>query len=455
MTRWGRLGLRARVTVAFALGLLALTLTLSVLTYTLATNQLVRQRELSALRLTLVHARLLQDGLRAADPDVPGLLDALDTPAGSQPVLRHRGSWFGSPFGPRDEVVPAGLREEVLGGTAARQRVRVDGDLYLVVGVPLPGVGAAYFQVFPLAELDATVRTLSLALTAAAAVTIVLGAGFGRWAGGQLMRPLAETARAAEEIRQGRFETRLDRPADRDLAVLAGSFNEMVDALARRIERDARFASDVSHELRSPLTTLVTGVEVLNARRHELSPATREAVELLHADVERFQRMVLDLLEISKFDAGVQELVLQEVRLDELARRAAGAGARVPVTADQRAAETVIRADRRRLERVVANLVENAEVHGRGLAGLHVRRGNGVIHLLVDDAGPGVPAGFRERVFERFARGPANGNPRGAGAGLGLALVAEQVRLHGGRVWVEDRRGGGARFVVELPVDGP
>jgi two-component system, OmpR family, sensor histidine kinase MtrB len=330
MTRWGRLGLRARVTVAFALGLLALTLTLSVLTYALATNQLVRQRELSALRLTVVHARLLQDGLRASDPDVPGLLNALDTPSGSRPVLRHRGRWFGSPFGPRDAVVPAGLQADVLGGTAARQRVRVDGDLFLVVGIPLPRVGAAYFQVFPLAELDATVRTLSLALTAAAAVTIVLGAGFGRWAGGQLMRPLAETARAAEEIRQGRFETRLDQPADRDLAVLAGSFNEMVDALQRRIERDARFASDVSHELRSPLTTLAGAAEVLHARRHELSPATREPVELLHGDVERFQRMVLDLLEISKFDAGAQELVLQDVRLPELARRAAGSSGSWP-----------------------------------------------------------------------------------------------------------------------------
>jgi two-component system sensor histidine kinase MtrB len=455
MTRWGRLGLRARVTVAFALGSLALTLTLSVLSYTLATNQLVRQRERSALRLTAVNARLVQAGLDAANPDVPGLLASLDTPAGSRPVLHHRGRWFGTSPAPGDQVVPAGLRQDVLGGTAARQRVRVDGRLYLVVGLPLPRAGAAYFERFPLTELDDTARTLSLALAAAAAATILLGAGFGRWVSGQLLRPLAEAARAAEEIRRGRFETRLDRPADPDLAVLAGSFNEMVDALQRRIERDARFASDVSHELRSPLTTLATAVEVLHARRGELSPGTREAVELLRGDVERFQRMVLDLLEISRLDAGAQELVLQEVKLAELARRVVGADGPVPVTADREAAETVIRADRRRLERVVANLAENAEVHGRGLAGMRVLRADATIRLLVDDAGPGVPPPFRERIFERFARGPADGAPRGDGAGLGLALVAEQVRLHGGRVWVEDRPGGGARFVVELPVDGP
>jgi two-component system, OmpR family, sensor histidine kinase MtrB len=454
MTRWGRLGLRARVMVAFALGSLALTLTLSVLTYTLATNQLIRQRERSALRLTVVNARLIQDRLRATDPDVPELLASLDTPAGSQPVLHHRDRWFGSWPAPGDQVVPAGLRQDVLGGTAARQRVRVDGRLYLVVGLPLAGVDAAYFELFPLAELEDTARTLSLALAAAAAATILVGAGFGRWVSGQLLRPLSEAARAAGEIRRGRLETRLARSADPDLAVLAGSFNEMVDALQRRIERDARFTSDVSHELRSPLTTLATTVEVLHGQRDELSPVAREAVDLLQGDVERFQRMVLDLLEISKFDAGAQELVLQEVKLAELARRVVDV-AGVPVTADREAAETVIRADRRRLERVVANLVENADVHGRGLAGLQVVRADGTIRLLVDDAGPGVPAGFRERVFERFARGPAAGAPRGDGAGLGLALVAEQIRLHGGRVWVEDRPGGGARFVVELPVDGP
>lgn len=212
MTRWGRLGLRARVTVAFALGSLALTLTLSALTYTLATNQLIRQREQSALRLTVVNAHLIQGGLGTADVDVPELLASLDTPAGSQPVLRHRDRWFGSSLAPGDQVVPAELRQDVLGGTAARQRVRVDGSLYLAVGLPLPRVDAAYFELFPLTELDNTARTLSLALTAAAAATILLGAGFGRWVSGQVLRPLAEAAQAAEELHHGRFETRLDRP---------------------------------------------------------------------------------------------------------------------------------------------------------------------------------------------------------------------------------------------------
>jgi two-component system, OmpR family, sensor histidine kinase MtrB len=119
MTRWGRLGLRARVTVAFALGSLALTLTLSALAYTLATNQLIRQREQSALRLTVVNARLIQGGLGAADVDVPELLASLDTTAGSQPVLRHRDRWFGSSLAPGDQVVPAELSQDVLGGTAA------------------------------------------------------------------------------------------------------------------------------------------------------------------------------------------------------------------------------------------------------------------------------------------------------------------------------------------------
>jgi two-component system, OmpR family, sensor histidine kinase MtrB len=467
---WSRLGLRARVTAAFALGALGLSLLMSLLTYTLASTYLIRQREASAMRQAFVNARLVQAGLRSATA-VPELLDALETPATSESVLAHRGSWFASnPLQVSWEELPTRLRDRVQGGKPARQRFRVHDAPRLVVGVPLPAAGAAYFEVFALDELDRTLRVLTGSLAAGAVVTVLLGVGVGRWISGQALRPLAEVGAAARSISQGRLDTRLEPADDADLRVLVASFNDMADALEQRIERDARFASDVSHELRSPLTTLATAVAVLHARRAELAPAAGETVELLRAEVERFQRMVLDLLEISRMDAGVAELALEEVRLAELVRRVVGAarsatpgepssGAATgppPVElASVEAAELVIRADKRRLERVVANLVENAETHGGGLAGIALVRAGDRVRLLVDDQGPGVAEAHRTRVFERFSRAPAAAGSRrdAGGVGLGLALVAEHVRLHGGRIWVEERPGGGARFVVELPAE--
>ncbi|MGH9040078.1 MAG: sensor histidine kinase, partial [Acidimicrobiia bacterium] len=268
----------------------------------------------------------------------------------------------------------------------------------------------------------------------------------------------AEVAQAAAAIAGGRLETRLGEVEDADLAILVSSFNSMVDALQMRIERDARFASDVSHELRSPLTTLATTVGVLVGRRDEMPERARAALDLLEADVSRFQRLVEDLLEISRFDAGVAELHREEVRLGELVRRAvASAGSYLPVAFSPGAEHLTVEIDKRRLERVIANLVENASFYGGGVTAVRVERGRTVARIAVMDNGPGVPEEEREAVFRRFFRGSASGRRRsgGKGSGLGLALVAEHIRLHGGRVWVEDGAGGtGACFVVELPV-GP
>jgi two-component system, OmpR family, sensor histidine kinase MtrB len=465
-----RFGLRARVTAAFALGTLALALILSLLTYTLSSTYLVRQRESSAQRQAFVNARLVESGLRS-DVPLPDLLDSLETPATSESVLSYQGRWFASsPLNVSHEELPAGLRDRVFSGRAVHQRFRLGGQLYEAVGIPLVHVGAHYFEVFSLAELDGTLNTLSRALVAGAAVTVLLGVGFGRWVSGQALRPLTAVGRAARSISQGRLDTRLDPAIDSDLSALTISFNGMADALEQRIERDARFASDVSHELRSPLTTLATVVELLHDRRTEFAEPMRDAIELLKAEVERFQQMVLDLLEISRLDAGVAQPELEAVRPAELVREAVGAsgrgtpdrrvaggdGMRVGVTVDDTVTDLVIRADKRRLERVVANLVQNAETHGGGLAGISLVRCGDRVRVLVDDAGPGIALAYRDRVFERFARGPdAESRRDGHGVGLGLALVAEHVRLQGGRVWVEDRPGGGARFVVELPVETP
>ncbi|MGA0894474.1 MAG: sensor histidine kinase, partial [Ilumatobacteraceae bacterium] len=236
-------------------------------------------------------------------------------------------------------------------------------------------------------------------------------------------------------------------------------------ALQARVERDARFASDVSHELRSPLMTLAASVEVMKSRREEMPERAQAALDLLAADVGRFQGLVEDLLEISRFDAGAIRLNLDELAVGEFVRQAVAVSSmpEVPVDVSERAERVLISGDRRRLARVVANLIDNARLHGSG-DGTRVTVAEpdgegeplGHIRIAVEDCGPGVQPSERELIFERFARGGVAGRRAATeGAGLGLALVDEHVRMHGGRAWVEDRADGepGARFVIELPAE--
>jgi signal transduction histidine kinase len=238
----------------------------------------------------------------------------------------------------------------------------------------------------------------------------------------------------------------------------------MAAALEQRLERDARFASDVSHELRSPLMTLEASIEVMESRRSEMPERARAAVDLLRSDITRFRTLVEDLLEISRFDAGVVRLNLDELRALQFVEQAISVSS-APDTllvSEGRVSSLTIQGDRRRLARVIANLIDNARVHGDSEAKIsleiptHAGQAEQLLHIVVEDQGPGVPPEERHLVFERFARGAAAGRRSSAdGSGLGLALVAEHIRLHNGRVWVEDRRDGkqGARFVIELPAE--
>ncbi|HEX3947683.1 MAG TPA: HAMP domain-containing sensor histidine kinase, partial [Acidimicrobiales bacterium] len=249
---------------------------------------------------------------------------------------------------------------------------------------------------------------------------------------------------------------------------LTSSFNRMVDQLQERIEREARFTSDVSHELRSPLSTLANSLEVLESRAAELSPTAQRALVLLGADLRRFQRMVGDLLEISRSDTGSADVSLEEVTAGELVRRSVAANARsLPggvappeVVIDPAVAEAWLTVDKRRFERIMANLLENAALYAGGATSVRAtpgparQDGRATIWVAVEDRGAGLTPTERARVFERFYRGQASGQRgAGTGTGLGLALVAEHVRLNGGTVWADEAEGGGARFTVELPVE--
>ncbi|CAN5686021.1 HAMP domain-containing sensor histidine kinase [soil metagenome] len=466
----GRLGLRARITLAFALGALLLSALLAVSTWGLTRENLLSQRESTALRQVYTDARTVREQLtRSRGSDAPEAgnreltaLQALPSSTSSRPILAVSGEgdvrWIPleSEFG--QDALPDELKAVVSAGDAARMRYDLNGVSQLAVGVPIPAINASYYEIVSLEELESTLESLGISLLGAALVTTLAGAGLGWWASRRALRPLAEVSTAAEAIAGGRLDTRLEAIDDVDLAVLASSFNHMAQALEERIERDARFASDVSHELRSPLMTLAASIEVMAARREDLPERAQAALDLMVADVARFQQLVADLLEISRFDAGQARLELDEVRLAELVMQAVATSSEgdVPVDVAAELVGTVVRADKRRLVRVIANLLDNATKYGRGATAVLLDEVDGGVHLTVEDNGPGVAPEERALIFERFSRGTgaSRRSAGGAGVGLGLALVAEHVHLQGGRVWVEGRRDGapGARFVVELPV---
>ena len=456
--RWPTPGLRSRATMAFATGAALLSGALAGGTYAVAHHYLLNQRQASAETQTYNDARLVKQDLTAAGTNVADVLSLLAPAQGTRSLVYRGRQWFSTSVSVGRSSVPTALLAMVRQGTPAMQREVINGAPAVAVGLPLPAVGADYFEIEPLGELARTLHLLAGVLAGAALATTVGGVVIGRWASARLVRPLARVAVVAGAISQGALDQRLPADRDADLAPLVASFNGMVDALSRRIERDARFASDVSHELRSPLTTLQASVEVLAVFGDGLPIEGQKALELLGTETRRFSEMVQDLLEIARIDGGAAPLELEELPLDEVITRTVEAFTAVDIPVDVRpgAKGASILADRRRLQRVIANLLDNAGKYGAGATLVSVDCAAGWARVCIDDAGPGVPAGERDRIFERFYRGPAAGRRAdGSGTGLGLALASEHVGAHHGRIWVEAAPGGGARFCLELPVDGP
>jgi len=457
------LGLRMRLTLTYGLGAAVLAAVMSITTFGLTRENLMTQREESSVARAVANASRIASQLpNGAEPAaVEKVLTGLPTPQGAQPVLHYQGQWYATntiDFGER--AIPDSLKAMVDGGQPARMRASYLDDPYLVTGVPIPTLAAEYYEGVSLADLERTLDGLAISLLGASALTTLAGGLVGFWASRRVFAPLLDVGQAAEAIAGGRLDTRLPVGGDPDLDLIAEPFNEMAQALEDRIERDARFASEVSHELRSPLMTLAATVEVLENSSDEMPDRARTALVLLSADVDRLQQLVEDLLEISRFDVGAIKLHLEEVLVAEMVIQAVSVlgGGGVPVRYDPDVGDVVIRVDKRRFGRVIANLLDNAERYAGGATAITVELAEDKVQIAVEDRGNGVPEDERDIIFDRFSRGSEGGNRAAdTGVGLGLALIDEHVRLHGGRVWVEDRRDGesGARFVVELPIIEP
>ncbi len=457
MARQRSLRLRARVTLFFAfIALLAGTVLVGV-TYGFARSNLIEDLTDSARKQAIDNAARVSEVLDD-DPDALGSFfeNNLQTDPNGFAVLSSI-----DPSSPSVQTAtthpitdfPDRLVDAVRGRGYGTQYIKIDGETFVTVGIYIAPHDTGYFEAFPVRSTERTLTAILTALGLGAAGTLILASLFGFSTSRRLLRPLSEVADAAEEIASGGLDTRLDESSDPDLDRLAGSFNDMADAVQARIEREARFASDVSHELRSPITALTAAVEVLDARREDIPERTQQALDVVVDQVRRFDSMVIDLLELSRLDAGATELNLEQVEIVDLVARVAARHGEpdVPININRRTPKNAV-LDKLRFERILVNLLQNARNHGGGVLCVELspardRR----FQLAVEDGGPGVAQSERERIFERFARGSAARHR--TGTGLGLALVVEHSAAMGGSAWVEDRAGGGARFVVELPVE--
>ena len=425
------LSLRSRVTLLFLMTGLVAAVLLSGASYVTARTYLLQRRDEIVERQSFNNAQLIRTQLRTRRSEAFELISGIRTESNGFAILHlsPEDLYFSQDIRNTQTLLPTELVAATLQGITSRQRFSIDGEPFIAVGVSINEINAQYFEVFPLTDEERTLTIIGSTLLVGVLVVGSLSSLVGLWVSRRLMRPLERVSEAASEIAGGGLDTRLEQENDPDLSRLVSSFNEMADAVQTRIEREVRFASD-------------------------LSDRTQQALDVVVSQIRRFDQMVLDLLELSRLDAGITEVIREEIDIVVFIRRIASRYGvdNIQITVSE-GSDSIIKIDKRRFERIMANLLENARLHGGGVSLVEIeRQPDGSTRISVEDSGPGVAQSERVRIFERFARGSA-GRSRAGGTGLGLALVAEHARAHGGSAWVEDAGSGGARFVVEFPGD--
>jgi signal transduction histidine kinase len=358
-----------------------------------------------------------------------------------------------------DPVLPAEVRSLVAGGELASQRLEIDGQPYLVVGGRPPNSDAELYLLFSEVRLHRDLAQLRNVLVAAWVAVVIIAALAGRALARRVLEPVARASEAARSMARGQLATRLPADAEDEFGTWAASFNEMAEALGAKIralseaqERERRFTSDVAHELRTPLAALVGEASLLREHLEHMPPEARRPAELLTQDVARLRRLVDELMEISRFDAGREGVRSESVDLRALVEatiRSRGWDGLVEVSGDR----VVLESDRRRLERIVANLVGNAIEHGGREVRARIGREGPSPFVEVLDRGQGIPPEHLVRLFDRFYK--ADPARTGAGSGLGLAIARENARLLGGDIDVWSEFGVGSRFTLRIPVTEP
>jgi two-component system sensor histidine kinase MtrB len=472
---------RVRLVFAFALVAAVATLSTGALTFREARTGVLQQSQDAVIRQFRDHVNTVVAGYRLPLRSAQ-LQSFADDVAKSEPtqswriLATYRGLRATStPKDPFAELTPD-MRTAVATHSATLfQRVTVRGRPALVVGLPVPFLGSprtasersglAVFLTVPQVAEQRSIDALVGAVERATVPALVLAVLLALLAARGVLRPVRALRDATRSIAEGHLDTRLTVEGSDELADLSHTFNETAAALEgsvaelRRMEtRARRFAADVSHELRTPLAAMSAVTDVLDEDAAHLDPDTATAVRLISAETVKLARLVDDLMEMSRFDAGAATLHLDEIDLAESVRSTLATRAWLQTVHTQLPPPGALRGrlDPRRLDVIVANLVANALRHGA--PPVHLRLFGydrpcagpwAVIEVL--DSGPGIPDAVLPLIFDRFYK-TDTARTRTEGSGLGLAITTENVRLHHGTVHAANHPRGGALFTVELPL---
>ncbi len=373
--------------------------------------------------------------------------------------------------GPIDQV-PSPLRDFVKAGQVAYQYATVHTEGFsgpaLIIGTPTPSrvTNLELYLIFPLANEASTISLVRGTMTTGGIVLLVLLAGIAWLVSRQVVVPVRSASRIAERFAEGHLSERMPVRGEDDMARLAMSFNDMAESLSRQITQleefgnlQRRFTSDVSHELRTPLTTVRMAADLIYDHSANLDPALRRSTELMVSELDRFETLLNDLLEISRHDAGVAELSVESVDLRATVNSAlASVGhlaedAGVKLIVDLPPNEVIAEVDTRRVERILRNLIANAIDHAEHKpVRIRMAADEDTVAVTVRDYGVGLRPGEEKLVFSRFWRSDPSRVRRSGGTGLGLAISVEDARLHQGRLEAWGEPGKGACFRLTLPL---
>jgi two-component system sensor histidine kinase MtrB len=376
-------------------------------------------------------------------------------------------------LGPPSVNIPHALRRDVQRGVLAVQYapIRVPNQSEqvpgLIVGEPVVTSAGSFelYYLFPLTAEQATLNLVRQTVLVVGLALVLLVAAIAALVTRSVVRPVRVAAQTAERLAAGDLAQRIPVSGEDDIALLGESFNDMAASLQQQIRRlemlsrlQQRFTSDVSHELRTPLTTIRMASELLYSSRDEFDPALARAVELLNNELDRFENLLAELLEISRYDAGAAYLEVERVDLVGIVERALAANQslanrhQVQLQGLTGSSPVLAELDARRVERVLRNLIGNALDHAEGRP-VEVRVGadEDTVAVTVRDYGVGLRPGEAALVFNRFWRGDPSRSRLTGGTGLGLAISLEDARLHNGWLQAWGERGKGAVFRLTLP----